>query len=366
MITKLLQQTIKLWLFLLPWQTIWIISEATINGSKWQYGTEGFYATQLLGWGIIILWIMYYLKRWSQTHNRKMVSKQERLFFAVMGVFIAYLFLSSTVAAIPVLAWQQALIIAQALIMAIIVISPIIATKEIINALIAGAIIQSMLAIYQFIFQTTFSSTLLGITAHPAHIAGTSIVANDTIGRWVRSYGAFAHPNILGGYLAINITILLYYLLQVKKYTYSVCFSTVMLSIGLFTSMSRSAWIMVFLAVLYTLSIAILHKKKIVIKTIIVGIVSVGIFGIIYMPLINTRVTGEQSTHEMQSITERVNQYQEWGSVIKTHPFIGVGGKHYTYEQFIQQNIYPGWTYQPIHNGILLFIAEWGILGFIL
>ena len=43
-----LRTLLGLLLFLLPWQTIWITQERFLNGAKWQYGTQGFYATEFL------------------------------------------------------------------------------------------------------------------------------------------------------------------------------------------------------------------------------------------------------------------------------------------------------------------------------
>src|SRR3990167_6847513 len=50
-------------LFLLPWQTIWLTKERFLNGVKWEYGTLGVYATEILLWTCAILFIFWYWPR---------------------------------------------------------------------------------------------------------------------------------------------------------------------------------------------------------------------------------------------------------------------------------------------------------------
>jgi len=62
-----LEKTIKILLgfllFLLPWQTIWIYQEKFLNGAKWEYGTLGLYATEILLWLCALLFIIWFYKQ---------------------------------------------------------------------------------------------------------------------------------------------------------------------------------------------------------------------------------------------------------------------------------------------------------------
>ena len=57
---KILKFLIGLFLFLLPWQTIWIFREVFVGGIKSEYSTLGLYATEALLWVIILFFICWF------------------------------------------------------------------------------------------------------------------------------------------------------------------------------------------------------------------------------------------------------------------------------------------------------------------
>ena len=66
---------------------------------------------------------------------------------------------------------------------------------------------------------------------------------------------------------------------------------------------------------------------------------------------------------EEKSVSERTSEYQIYPDVVRQNAFTGVGAGNYT---FALATLYPGkdvWFYQPLHNAILLFLAETGLLG---
>lgn len=68
---------------------------------------------------------------------------------------------------------------------------------------------------------------------------------------------------------------------------------------------------------------------------------------------------------ESISISERTSGYRDWDDVIRQNIFTGVGPGNYT---LALATVFPGrptYAYQPIHNTILLFLAETGILGLV-
>ena len=80
--------------------------------------------------------------------------------------------------------------------------------RTVVRILIAAAVIQSLLGIWQLVTQSTFASTLLGMSHYEVWQAGTSVLKNDT-GRWLRAYGSFPHPNILGGFLSAVLVMMI-------------------------------------------------------------------------------------------------------------------------------------------------------------
>src|SRR5207245_8556183 len=77
---------------------------------------------------------------------------------------------------------------------------------------IAVAVVgQSLLAGWQAVAQTTapagklFNGWAAELTSHDQ---GASIVLLPIVGRWLRSYGRFPHPNILAGFLSLSLAVL--------------------------------------------------------------------------------------------------------------------------------------------------------------
>ena len=63
---------------------------------------------------------------------------------------------------------------------------------------------------------------------------------------------------------------------------------------------------------------------------------------------------------------ERKESYAAALTVIKQHPWLGVGLGNYTGFLSKQDNLVrPAWDYQPVHNSFLLIISEIGLLGFV-
>ena len=55
---KTIEYLLYLFIFLLPWQTVYLFQERFINGVKWEYGSLGIYLTEVLLWVIIILFCL--------------------------------------------------------------------------------------------------------------------------------------------------------------------------------------------------------------------------------------------------------------------------------------------------------------------
>src|SRR3990172_2239052 len=82
-------------------------------------------------------------------------------------------------------------------------------------AIISG-FFQSIVAILQFISQKSLGLTILGESIFNAHDPGIAkIVINGDV--FIRSYGFFPHPNILGGFLALSLLITMVYPLIFKS-----------------------------------------------------------------------------------------------------------------------------------------------------
>lgn len=373
----LLQYSLNLFLFLLPWQTIWITKEQFLNGSKWEYGTLGLYANEIL---LFFCAGIFCIDLWRKIRERKINGSfsfswtADRRFILSSTIFIAYTFCSIIWAPDQLLAWQHAIWFMEAFLLFFMLNAQPISylLSPIIYSFIAGSAIQSILGIWQFLSQSTFASTALGLSMHRAAEAGTSIISTILDGRWLRAYGSFPHPNMLGGYLVIAIIItdiIFHKHAQTKSYRLSTIgyqFISLLQLTALFFTFSRSAWLA---AAIWMIGSSIKYHvactTKYLLSFIIYRLSLIIILTTIFSPLVFTRFS-YSTTNETRSLGERAVGYNESLRIIKQHPLLGVGAGNYTAVLNKQNPSLPGYFYQPVHNVPLLFLSELGIIGLIL
>lgn len=359
---KFLNNLVKLFLFLLPWQTIWIYREAFINGVKWEYGTLGYFATEILLWFIIVLFLWWYCQQARRrTEDTKFKITKDRIFVLSLLIFISYLFISVIWSFDKDLAFQQALRVMETVLFFLVIFIGPFKKQQLAKWFIYGAIIPSILGIWQFFTQSAPAFKWLGLANHPVWEAGTSIIQSDSVGRWLRAYGSFGSPNVFGGYLVIVLIILLfnYKKFESVKSKAFVLMSYVLCLTSLFFTFSRSAWLVAAMAIIVH---SVIIKKY---QFIILSVIIFFIFSNIYFPLIKTR-TSFQSISEVRSVEERVGGYKEALQIFKQHPLIGVGAGNYTLAAYYLNSNRLGYEYQPVHNALVLFIVEQGVVGLLL
>ncbi len=367
----LIKLLLGVFLFFLPWQVIWIYQERFLNGIKWEYGTLGFYATELLLWVVILLFIFWYWKRARERLNKfGFKFSLDRLFIFSLLLLLIYSTISFFWSADQSLALQQSTrLVGASLLFLILWLGPL---DFIYSAkwFVAGTVLPSMLGIWQFITQSSFSSKWLGLSAHPAWQAGSSVVSSFDVGRWLRAYGPFAHPNILGGYLVIGIVITILLFIKMKNRgnsTEAILFFVLALqTTALFTSFSRSA--LLALLVWMLLGILFFGKKLRSVfrsKYVLYFVLLIAILSAIFSPLLRTRVLAD-SPNEARSVEERVGGVRLSWEVFKDNKWLGTGSGNYTLAMYEMDSSRPGWEYQPVHNVDILFLSEYGIVGAVL
>jgi O-antigen ligase len=354
---KILEYGIYLLVFLLPWQTRWIIKAGNLNGYS-EYNTYSLYGTEIILWTITLISLFYLIKN----ENLRFTIYDLR-FKILIFLFLIFSFISAVLAFNPALAFYTLLKIAEGGILAFLIYK-LANFKKIIYAFSGGMLIQASVAFWQFFTQTSFSSKWLGMALQNASILGASVVETGS-GRWLRAYGALPHPNILAGYLVIAIFLLA--ILYVHKESKLVFPAIIILSSALFLTFSRAAWIALIFCLLIFLLANLKNKtnlKKIASITIVCATIPL-ILSFIYTPLLKTRVEGVARLEE-KSNAERMQFYRESFKIIKLHPVFGVGPGNYTLA--LKNEINPNlksFAYQPTHNIYLLFISKFGILAFL-
>src|SRR3989344_5563437 len=96
-LSRILKTTLGLLLFLLPWQTIWITQERIRGGAKWEYGTLGFYTTEILLWFSFLLFLFWFLDRFKKQKDSGLFHftwTKDRLFLMTSLLLTSYCFLS--------------------------------------------------------------------------------------------------------------------------------------------------------------------------------------------------------------------------------------------------------------------------------
>ncbi len=239
---------------------------------------------------------------------------------------------------------------------------------------LSSMFIQSILGIYQFLKQSTFSSKYLGLAEHGSEILGASVIETSS-GRWLRAYGGLDHPNIFGGVL-VFVLLLTATLLASKKLINSKLDKWVVIFLflgyffsltALFFSFSRSAWLALVFGLLLLAVLMFYQKDRLAFKRLVAliffSIILFILAALPYYELVATRVTASGRLEQI-SINERQKQFTAAGQIIKKNIFLGVGRGNYLNEldKSVNSKVVMN---QPVHNSFLLIFAESGVFAFL-
>ena len=190
-------------------------------------------------------------------------------------------------------------------------------------------------------------------------IRGASILKYANGENFLRVYGTFPHPNILGGFILVSIMAATAWILLSNK---KIIIAYILLGIN--TSLiavvfSRSAWLglITFFIVLF------LRKKSFAIQKLALAaaIVMVTFIAMLfpYYELFISRTTPPVTDIEKNSIAGRVWFAQRALEDIAKNPLMGLGAGSFTINLAEKIN-----TPEPVHNIPLLVLAELGVIGF--
>lgn len=352
---------ILLTMFLLPWQTVYILSQPVVNGGVWQQGTIAVYGIEVLVWASIIVMAVQLLRGGALS-----VPQQYRKYWWVVLpalFFFLYLLASPLWAVDSNLALQQSRRLVGAIAFGGAVYVSAISWRLLAGVWLCAGLVQAILGLWQWGVQQTTSLVPLGLVAHLPTEAGASVIVT-TGERWLRAYGSFAHPNVLGGYLAISIflAVLLYVTTRSPRWRAFFLASVVVLTAGFIVSWSRSAWLGLILAlpVLWG-SLSQPARRLFVVPALWMG-VTVIVSAVLFFSIFQTRIAGG-TAHEAQSKGERIESIPQAVALLRDHWLFGVGPGGYTAGLQQLQPGLPGWEYQPVHNIDLLVLVELGFVG---
>jgi len=361
---KIVEYAFYVYLFLLPWQTRYIINYGFLNGPI-EYGTYALYATDILL--IIVFLLSWFYKNINPVETCHGKSLRGYNAIILLSIFAFISFFSVYWADNHELAFYAWMRIVGAIIFIFLLIKLNLSLTKISLSLIAAGFIQALLGIWQFFVQNIPAYSWLGMSSHNPTTLGDQVVETIT-GRFLRAYGSLPHPNILGGFLMACLLLIIFLALKnptkIIKIFLAICLPII--TAGLFFSFSRSAWIGFFIGWLFILFFIHWQHKILLNKFLKISCflaLTFTVLTLIYPNLIIGRVFLIDRL-EKKSISERAEfQQQSLNIIIKNWP-IGVGIGNYTREIYnkYDDNL-SSYNYQPVHNIYLLLFAEIGIFG---
>ncbi len=220
-----------------------------------------------------------------------------------------------------------------------------------------GGLIQSLIALGQYVYQSSLGLRYLGESIVASNLAGVAKL--DIMGdKLIRSYGTFAHPNILACFLLLTLYSAVYLSLEDRR---AYVFSLPIISLGLILTFSRAILFLglVSLIIFFVYSYLKTGKKK-KLKPALVLFMSFVVFSLIFLPYLTQHFNIQK---EEQAVSLRMFYNKASYQIIKKSSLLGVGLGNFMPKL---KEIYPNledWQYQPVHNIYLLMASEVGIFG---
>ncbi len=233
---------------------------------------------------------------------------------------------------------------------------------------VAGYVALSLLphalfALRQVQTQMVWGTKWLGMAAQDPRWSGVSVVETTEL-RFLRAYGGFPHPNILGGWLAVVLPLVAWRADRGRLAEAMIWMvGGAALAASLVFSFSRAGWIAAFLA--FILASATVYRRAVkpwgvaVLFTFafIAGIVTVGM-----ADLVSTRLQPASQRLERWSIEERTQSVKTGAQAIMDHPLLGTGPGTFVVVRS-QETGSP--QSAPPHVLPVLIWAEVGVLGMV-
>jgi len=216
---------------------------------------------------------------------------------------------------------------------------------------IASVLVQGVLGTIQFLNGSSLGLSMLGESQVVSGMLGSSFVtlSNEV---FLRAYGTFPHPNVLGGFFVMNVLLGIFLYSKSKGFYKKLSVLLVILS-GIFVTLtfSRISTLLVLIIVLVTLVHRLVKGK---------------LFSFTPLLLVE-RFTNLISGNDA-SWNDRVSLMKSSFSVIKNNLMFGTGLGNFTkgMEKEIPSTVNGVLLIQPVHNVLLLMVAELGVVGSLL
>jgi hypothetical protein len=345
-------------IFLLPWQTRWIIQAVPLMpGQTSEYGTISLYATMIVAFACGLFF-------WHQHKHHRHAHHLHWLVLWLVWLAVVAIWSSS-----PIVSWYYLIITLGAIVYYLIAraVSPLV----IVSSLVAAGCLQALLALWQWSVSYVYPNTWLGLAEHNPSVLGQSVIVTAA-GRLLRAYGSFPHPNILAGFLVVSLmSLTIWYWLDKKRdvvsHTALFMGAKALMFLGLFVTFSRAGLLALIVWQVCTLGLSVWRRQWKLFQTLIC---SLALFAVmLFASNLCTQGLVLQRLHsndrlEVISQTERLASWNEAAKMLDfPHLLMGVGPGAYVWAE---AEHFPGrqnFQYQPAHMVYLLALAELGLIG---
>ncbi|MBU1727749.1 O-antigen ligase family protein, partial [Patescibacteria group bacterium] len=256
-----------------------------------------------------------------------------------------------------------------------------------------SGLIQSIIGIIQVFLQHSIGLFWLKESLISPEIPGVAKIILDGE-RYIRAYGLFPHPNILGGFLVFSI-ITTIYLLKVLRLPTGKLFhveqfwedrtflkrflinSLGIQIIGLILTFSKSSILGLIIALAYLAYKKLFHveqfKRKLLIVLVLLALIVViakPSFYSVFQKSLEERALGYKVVYNTSEMfracpPEKCSTWNNFrhfrGGTFITNPIAGLGQGRFVLEmqKYIPQKL-ETWQFQPVHNVFLLILSELG------
>ncbi len=371
--SRILKVLIFIFIVILPWQTRWIFFDAKLDGQIWEYGRLSLYASA------IVLLVALLVSFFRQKPNFSWL--QDKWLY----IFFFYLLVVSFFSKWPLVSFYYLALITLALVFSYL--SKKFSRDFLLVAWISSGTVQAVLAIWQFFSQKITANKWLGLAEHLPKDLGTSVIQ---IGdqRWLRAYGAFTHPNVLGGFLVLTLVATIFWWQKIyqqgedsqwsrefiKKSWWHLAILVVTLvlqTLALVLVFSRGALLALVVWLLLNFIYSLKNKKNLLKQVIIKYFILLFLLLLLVNSILpNAWLNRIESKGRLENIST-TQRMQSWQQVSWSKP------KELLFGQGLGVNTFQAWQkssdkhkmpydFQPIHDIYLLALAEIGLFGILL
>ncbi|OGY78547.1 MAG: hypothetical protein A3B74_04255 [Candidatus Kerfeldbacteria bacterium RIFCSPHIGHO2_02_FULL_42_14] len=365
-LSTFLSMLVYVFVFLLPLQTRWMLTQGTLNNELWEYGSFSLYAIDILFFLILTTWLISHAQYKKTTNDRSIPHAPHSALIIVFMLLAVIGFFSLTWSLDSKLSGYAWLRLMEGLILVGILQQSHIHTKKILWALLAAGVFQSIFAYIQFAMQEVPETKWLGLAAQSPLTHGVSVIETSQY-RLLRSYGSFPHPNMLAGWLLITLfagSALVMTSGSIKK-RFIVTVGSLIITLGIFLTFSRSAWLALLFGLLIA-GIATSHTHYRARQWKWIGIILFLFLTLIASSseIVFSRLASNARLEQQSQETRKLYTTQALQLLHDDQWIFGVGLGTYTYAVYKKiDDTQPGWWYQPVHYVPLIILIEIGIFG---